>query len=162
MHRQNGQTTSRTEPPPHARAAVHLGSQGVAGLDAVAKFHNAHPAYRAVGKSHDPAAVALELERVRRTIEVGFTRTDGALALLVQRHDQTDEAIKEHTRRIDDHDVRLDALERTRWSLPSVAALVAVTGLTLSLWQSSPPGRSTTPPAGPFAAARGGVLSLYE
>ncbi|MFG2650974.1 hypothetical protein [Streptomyces sp. NPDC048436] len=101
----------------------------------------------------DPAAVALELERIRRTIEVGFTRTDGALALLVQRHDQTDEALKEHTRRIDDHDTRLDALERgeterqkrdtarldalerTRWPLPSVAALVALTGLTLSLWQ---------------------------
>lgn len=101
----------------------------------------------------DPAAVALELERIRRTIEVGFTRTDGALALLVQRHDQTDEAIKEHTRRIDDHDsrldtvergeterqkrdlARLDALERARWPLPSVAALVALTGLTLSLWQ---------------------------
>lgn len=101
----------------------------------------------------DPAAVALELERIRRTIEVGFSRTDGALALLVQRHDQTDEAIKEHARRIDDHDTRLgtvergeterqkrdiarlDALERARWPLPSVAALVALTGLTLSLWQ---------------------------
>lgn len=101
----------------------------------------------------DPAAVALELEHIRRTIEVGFTRTDGALALLVQRHDQTDEAIKEHARRIDDHDTRLDtvergeterqkrdiarldALERARWPLPSVAALVALTGLSLSLWQ---------------------------
>jgi hypothetical protein len=101
----------------------------------------------------DPAAVALELERIRRTIEVGFTRTDGALALLVQRHDQTDEAIKEHTRRIDSHDGRLDtlergdterqkrdaerlaALERGRWPLPSVAALVALCGLLLSLYQ---------------------------
>lgn len=101
----------------------------------------------------DPAAVALELERIRRTIEVGFTRTDGALALLVQRHDQTDEALKEHARRIDDHDARLDVLERgeterqkrndtrldglerARWPLPSVAALVALCGLLLSLWQ---------------------------
>ncbi|HEY1179131.1 MAG TPA: hypothetical protein VGF17_23500 [Phytomonospora sp.] len=101
----------------------------------------------------DPAAVALELERIRRTIEVGFTRTDGALALLVQRHDQTDEALKEHARRLDDHDGRLDtlergdtarqkraedrltALERSRWPLPSVAALVALCGLLLSLYQ---------------------------
>ncbi|MFE7017687.1 hypothetical protein ACFVAQ_45790 [Streptomyces sp. NPDC057651] len=100
----------------------------------------------------DPAAVALELERIRRTIEVGFTRTDGALALLVQRHDQTDEAIKEHSRRIDNHDgrldtlergeterqkrseARLDALERGRWPLPSLAALVALGGLLLSLY----------------------------
>ncbi|MFD7121891.1 hypothetical protein ACFWAA_33360 [Streptomyces sp. NPDC059922] len=101
----------------------------------------------------DPGAVALELERIRRTIEVGFTRTDGALALLVQRHDQTDEAIKDHARRIDDHDTRLDTLERgeterqkrndtrladlerARWPLPSMAALVALVGLALSLWQ---------------------------
>jgi hypothetical protein len=55
----------------------------------------------------DPAAVALELERIRR-----ITRTDGALALLVQRHGRTDEAIKEHGRRIDGHDGRLDTVER--------------------------------------------------
>ncbi|MEW1658578.1 hypothetical protein [Streptomyces sp. NPDC093707] len=101
----------------------------------------------------DPAAVALELKRSRRTIEVGFTRTDGALALVVQRHDQTDAQIKDHARRHDDHDVRLDvvergetdrqkrdsarldSLERARWPLPSVAALVGVVGLALSLWQ---------------------------
>lgn len=101
----------------------------------------------------DPASVALELERLRRTIEVGFTRTDGALALLVQRHDQTDEALKEHSRRIDEHDgrldtvergeterqkrndARLDALERGRWPLPSLAALVAVASLIFGLWQ---------------------------
>ncbi|MFC3347801.1 hypothetical protein ACFOOM_10250 [Streptomyces echinoruber] len=101
----------------------------------------------------DPAAVALELERIRRTIEVGFTRTDGALALLVQRHDQTDRALKDHAQRLDGHDSRLDTLERgeterqkrdtarladlerSRWPLPSVAALVAIVGLLLSLWQ---------------------------
>ena len=103
----------------------------------------------------DPAAVALELERIRRTIEVGFTRTDGALALLVQRHDQTDAQVKDAFRRLDDHDGRLDtlergdterqqrseqrltALERARWPLPSVAALVALCGLLLSLWQAA-------------------------
>lgn len=101
----------------------------------------------------DPAAVAVELERIRRTIEVGFTRTDGALALLMQRHDQTDEQIKDHAQRLDDHDVRLDvvergeterqkrdttrldALERSRWPLPSVAALVGLCALLLSLYE---------------------------
>ncbi|MER7047718.1 hypothetical protein [Streptomyces jumonjinensis] len=103
--------------------------------------------------SSDPAAVAVELERIRRTIEVGFTRTDGALALLMQRHDQTDEQIREHTRRLDEHDVRLDviergeterqkrndarvdALERARWPLASVVVLVGVLGLAVSLWE---------------------------
>lgn len=101
----------------------------------------------------DPAAIALELERIRRTIEVGFTRTAGDLALLVQRHDQTDAALKDHARRLDEHDgrldtlergetegqkrdaARLDALERARWPLPSLAALVALAGLLLTLYQ---------------------------
>jgi hypothetical protein len=32
---------------------------------------------------------------------------------------------------------RLDALERARWPLPSMAALVGVIGLALTLWQLS-------------------------
>ncbi|MFF4523462.1 hypothetical protein [Streptomyces bluensis] len=76
----------------------------------------------------DPAAVAVELEKLRGTMETGFARVDGSLALLVQRGDQTD-------RQLADHETRLDALERNRWPLPSLAALVAVCGLILSLWQ---------------------------
>jgi hypothetical protein len=76
----------------------------------------------------DPAAVAVELEKLRGTMETGFAKVDGSLALLVQRGDQTD-------RRIDDHEQRLDTLERTRWPLPSIAALVGVSGLAVSLWQ---------------------------
>ncbi|MGI5338650.1 hypothetical protein ACQEVS_15190 [Streptomyces sp. CA-181903] len=65
--------------------------------------------------------VALELERLRGTMEAGFARVDGALALVVQRNDQTD-------RLLADHEARLDALERARWPLASVAALVGVAG----------------------------------
>jgi hypothetical protein len=72
--------------------------------------------------------VAVELEKLRGTMAEGFARVDGSLALLVQRGDQTD-------RQIADHDQRLDALERARWPLPSLAALVAVLGLAVSLWQ---------------------------
>ncbi|QKW51677.1 hypothetical protein [Streptomyces buecherae] len=75
----------------------------------------------------DPASVAVELERLRGAVEVGFARTDGSLALLVQRSDQTDA-------RLADHEARLDALERSRWPLPSLAALVGVLGLILSAW----------------------------
>ncbi|MGW1770628.1 hypothetical protein [Streptomyces sp. NPDC002104] len=73
--------------------------------------------------------VALELERLRAVVEVGMTRIDGSLALLVQRSDQTDTKLA-------DHEQRLDNLERTRWPLPSVAALVAALGLLLALWQA--------------------------
>ncbi|MEV2203725.1 hypothetical protein AB0E11_27715 [Streptomyces fradiae] len=76
----------------------------------------------------DPAAVAVELEKIRGTMAEGFARVDGSLALLVQRGDQTDRAIA-------DHEQRLDALERARWPLPSLAALVGVIGLALTLWQ---------------------------
>ncbi|WP_224302370.1 hypothetical protein [Streptomyces olivaceus] len=58
----------------------------------------------------------------------GFATVNGSLALLAQRGDQTDKTL-------DDHENRLDALERNRWPLASVTALVAVIGLALSLWQ---------------------------
>ncbi|MEV6073948.1 hypothetical protein AB0L80_02355 [Streptomyces sp. NPDC052069] len=104
---------------------------------------------------NDPASVTVELERIRRTIEVGFTRTGGDLALLVQRNDTTDATLKEVGRRIDNVDGRLDtlergetdrqkreqarvdALERNRWPLPSLAALVGLCALLLSLWTAA-------------------------
>jgi len=78
----------------------------------------------------DPAAVAVELEKLRGTMETGFARVDGSLALLVQRGDQTDRAIA-------DHEQRLDALERHRWPLPSIAALTGIGALAVSLWQTA-------------------------
>ncbi|MEU5424039.1 hypothetical protein AB0H73_00285 [Streptomyces olivoreticuli] len=79
---------------------------------------------------HDPAAVALELEKLRGAVEVGFARVDGSLALLVQRSDQTDT-------RLGDHETRLDSLESARWPLPSLAAVVAIAALLISLWQTT-------------------------
>jgi hypothetical protein len=72
-------------------------------------------------------AVAVALAELRGTLQTGFARVDGSLALLVQRGDQTEQKITDHTK-------RLDALERARWPLPSLAALVGVCGLAVSLW----------------------------
>ncbi|MFJ3763499.1 hypothetical protein ACIPQJ_05705 [Streptomyces sp. NPDC090082] len=77
---------------------------------------------------NDPVAVAVELERLRGTLEAGFARVDGSLALLVQRSDQTD-------RQLADHEARLDALERARWPLSSIAALTASAGLLVAVWE---------------------------
>ncbi|MGW8762378.1 hypothetical protein ACWGN5_07745 [Streptomyces sp. NPDC055815] len=77
---------------------------------------------------NDPVAVVLELERLRGTLEAGFARVDGSLALLVQRSDQTDKQLA-------DHEARLDALERSRWPLASIAALTALAGVVVALWQ---------------------------
>ncbi|RSS51360.1 hypothetical protein [Streptomyces sp. WAC01280] len=72
--------------------------------------------------------VALELERMRGTMEAGFARVDGSLALLVQRSDQTDKQLA-------DHEARLDALEKSRWPLASIAALTATAGVLVAVWQ---------------------------
>ncbi|MCX4590432.1 hypothetical protein OG819_11870 [Streptomyces sp. NBC_01549] len=74
-------------------------------------------------------SVALELERLRRSVDVGFATTRGDLALLLQRADQTDKTL-------DEHESHLDALERTRWPLPSLAAATSCTALALTIWQS--------------------------
>jgi hypothetical protein len=78
----------------------------------------------------ESTAVAVELERLRGTVEAGFARVDGALALLVQRNDQTD-------RQLADHEQRLDAIERNRWPIQAVTALTAVGALAVTLWQVS-------------------------
>jgi hypothetical protein len=75
-------------------------------------------------------SVALELAEIRRSVEVGFTEQRGQLALLVQRGEQTD-------KKLDDHENRLDALEKARWPLPSVAVLVALGSLGVALWQAA-------------------------
>ncbi|MFB7454706.1 MULTISPECIES: hypothetical protein [unclassified Streptomyces] len=77
---------------------------------------------------NDPVAVALELERLRGTLEAGFARVDGSLALLVQRSDQTDKQLA-------DHEARLDDLERARWPLTSIAALAAVATVAVTAWE---------------------------
>ncbi|CAL9500882.1 hypothetical protein [Streptomyces sp. enrichment culture] len=79
---------------------------------------------------HDPVTVAVELERMRGTLEAGFARVDGSLALLVQRSDQTDKQLA-------DMESRIDALERARWPLASIAALTASAGLLATLWQAA-------------------------
>lgn len=76
----------------------------------------------------EPLSVALELAELRRAVDVGNATTQGQLALLVQRGDQTD-------RRLDDHEARLDASERNRWPLPSVAAVTALAALGLTLYE---------------------------
>ncbi|MFE2289826.1 hypothetical protein [Streptomyces sp. NPDC059452] len=70
--------------------------------------------------------VALALAELRSALEVGFARMDGQLALLVQRSDQTDKALEELEERV-------AALEKTRWPLPTVAVLVSITAVVLTV-----------------------------
>ncbi|MFG2963595.1 hypothetical protein ACGFZS_09925 [Streptomyces sp. NPDC048288] len=63
-------------------------------------------------------------------MEVGFTEQRGQLALLVQRGDQTDKQLA-------DLEKRMDAMERSKWPLPSIAALTGVGALVVTLWQAT-------------------------
>ncbi|CAM5655104.1 hypothetical protein [Streptomyces fumanus] len=78
--------------------------------------------------SDDQATVAVELERLRGTVEAGFARVDGSLALLVQRSDQSDKQLA-------DHEQRLDALERSRWPLASIGVLATLATTALAALQ---------------------------
>ncbi|MGF0176731.1 hypothetical protein ACQF36_41635 [Streptomyces sp. Marseille-Q5077] len=86
------------------------------------------------------------LAELRGTMAERFATANGSLALVAQRQDQTDQRLSDHetrlaalergeTERQKRDTTRLDAIERTRWPLPSVAALVALLGLALSVWQ---------------------------
>ncbi len=77
----------------------------------------------------EPESTAVQLERLNGTMAAGFARVDGQLSLLVQRSDQTD-------RHLDDHEKRLDALERSRWPMASIGALTALAALAVTLWQA--------------------------
>ncbi|MGW0547049.1 hypothetical protein [Streptomyces sp. Wb2n-11] len=81
-------------------------------------------------REYEERGVVVELERLRRSVDVGFATTRGDLALLLQRADQTDKVLGEH-------EERLDALERTRWPLPSLAALTSCAALAVTLWQAA-------------------------
>ncbi|WP_371579867.1 hypothetical protein [Streptomyces sp. NBC_01314] len=76
------------------------------------------------------ASVVLELERLRRAVDVGFATTRGDLALLLQRADQTDKTLSEH-------EDRLDTLERSRWPLPSLAAVTSCAALAVAVWSTT-------------------------
>ncbi|KDN84363.1 hypothetical protein [Kitasatospora cheerisanensis] len=65
--------------------------------------------------------MALELAELRRSVDVGNATTQGQLALLVQRTDQTD-------RKIDDHETRIDQLERKAWIATGAGSVLGTIG----------------------------------
>ncbi|MCC9712090.1 hypothetical protein E4N62_46915 [Streptomyces sp. MNU76] len=77
----------------------------------------------------ESTSIALELAELRRAVDVGNATTQGQLALLVQRGNQYEQDIAEVK-------ARVDALERARWPLPSLAAVTALCALGLAVWQA--------------------------
>lgn len=84
--------------------------------------HQAHQA--------DPLSVAVELERLRGTMEAGFARVDGSLALLVQRSDRRTARSPTTSRGW----TRLSG-RAGRWPLASMTTLAAVSAVAVTAWQ---------------------------
>jgi hypothetical protein len=72
--------------------------------------------------------VALELERLRGSVDTGFARLNGRLDVSLQRTDQAEKDIG-------DLEQRVSSLERSRWPLPSVGVLTGGAGFVLALYQ---------------------------
>ncbi|WP_432135138.1 hypothetical protein [Streptomyces sp. bgisy154] len=83
-------------------------------------------------------SVAVELERLRGTVETGFARIDGQLALLVQRSDRAEEDVRQLREDVQKDVAELrgevEELKRTRWPLASIGALTALAALGLTLY----------------------------
>ncbi|WP_329545577.1 hypothetical protein OG548_14460 [Streptomyces sp. NBC_01356] len=75
----------------------------------------------------EPRDVALELERLRGAVDTGFATINGRLDVTLTRTTQAEEAIA---------GLRADVemLKRSRWPLPSLAALTGLTALGLTLY----------------------------
>ncbi|SDL72833.1 hypothetical protein SAMN05421874_12813 [Nonomuraea maritima] len=107
--------------------------------------------------SEEVPNLALALETLRRLVEVGFEKTNGSTALILQRLDQVDDRHAELAQRVEQDrataeiryaalEARLDAVEResvtrtqlterTRQIIGVVTALVAVAGAVIALIQ---------------------------
>jgi len=78
------------------------------------------------------ASVAVELERLRGTVATGFAEVKGSLAVLVERSTRTErdlQALREDTdKELAELRAEVEALKKTRWPLPTIAALAGAAG----------------------------------
>lgn len=88
--------------------------------------------------------LALALETLRRLVEVGFERTNGSTALILQRLDQVDDRHAELARQVSELENRLGEVEknavtrvqladRTRQIIAIVSVLVTVASAVIAL-----------------------------
>ncbi|MFI2077788.1 hypothetical protein [Streptomyces triculaminicus] len=73
--------------------------------------------------------VAVELERLRGSVDTGFATLNGKLEVVLQRTTTAESDIASLEQRI-------ASLEKGRWPLPSLAAVVGVAALLVSLYSA--------------------------
>ncbi|MCZ0996393.1 hypothetical protein O1L44_30065 [Streptomyces noursei] len=78
------------------------------------------------------ASVAVELERLRGTVATGFAEVKGSLAVLVERSTRTErdlQTLRDDTEKeLTELRAEVEALKKTRWPLPTIAALAGTAG----------------------------------
>ncbi|MFK0155363.1 hypothetical protein ACIQVK_25220 [Streptomyces sp. NPDC090493] len=78
------------------------------------------------------ASVAVELERLRGTVQTGFARVEGSLAVLVERSDRNERDLvqlrTDTAKELDELRRDVEALKKSRWPLPAIGALSGVAG----------------------------------
>lgn len=75
----------------------------------------------------DQATVAVELERLRGSVDTGFATLNGKLEVALQRTTALESDIAALNQRV-------ATLEKGRWPLPSLAALVGLAALLVSVY----------------------------
>jgi hypothetical protein len=78
-------------------------------------------------------SLALELAEIRRSVDVGFARTDGQLALVLQRVDQSDGQVAELKDEVASLRGEVEELKRRRFPIPIVGALTGLAALAVAL-----------------------------
>ncbi|MET9088154.1 hypothetical protein ABZX77_40795 [Streptomyces sp. NPDC004237] len=78
------------------------------------------------------ASVAVELERLRGTVQTGFARVEGSLAVLVERSDRNERDLvqlrTDTVKELDELRRDVEALKKNRWPLPAIGALSGLAG----------------------------------
>ncbi|PSK47983.1 hypothetical protein B0E38_06460 [Streptomyces sp. 111WW2] len=97
----------------------------------------------------DDTAVAVQLMQIQGALDTGFATLNGRLDSALQRAEQTEKDLQQSEQRLRTDlaavetrtgtelsklDTRVGTLEKARWPLPSLAALVGLGGLAVSLW----------------------------
>jgi len=95
--------------------------------------------------TEDPQAVGIALSELKRSVDVGLAQINGQLGIILQRLDASDRRDDEHTRRLEDHDVRLRQVERdavteaqlsarSKQVIAVVSLIVAIAGVALGIF----------------------------
>lgn len=77
----------------------------------------------------EPSAVHHQQAELRLGLDVGLTRIDGELALLTQHDRRT-------AKDLEDLSLRVADLERSRWPVPALTAVMALGTLAAAVWQA--------------------------